>query len=221
MSDDDIQIISGLLLGISSTNKIINSNSINQLQELYKKKYDLFLYCILNIIEKTTNSNDKNKILLRNTSLVICRKVIEITEYEEWEKMDDYFKEKIKIKILFLLKNEIFCYSNFKLFDIIIELFSKIFENEEIWPEILDTTLSIFNYDPHEGDKNSPQIIALLYIIKGGINFLYKKISDFLDNLIQYLKLIFTSTNIDIKAKILSGQLISEINFIYLNEKFE
>ena len=52
MSDDDIQIISGLLLGISSTNKIINSNSINQLQELYKKKYDLFLYCILNIYNR-------------------------------------------------------------------------------------------------------------------------------------------------------------------------
>ena len=221
MSDDDIQIISSLLLGISSTNKIINSNSINQLQELYKKKYDLFLYCILNIIEKTTNSNDKNKILLRNTSLVICRKVIEITEYEEWEKMDDYFKEKIKIKILFLLKNEIFCYSNFKLFDIIIELFSKIFENEEIWPEILDTTLSIFNYDPHEGDKNSPQIIALLYIIKGGINFLYKKISDFLDNLIQYLKLIFISLNIDIKAKILSGQLISEIISLSISSELD
>ena len=42
MSDDDIQLISGLLLGISSTNIIINSNSINQLQELHKKKYDLF-----------------------------------------------------------------------------------------------------------------------------------------------------------------------------------
>ena len=221
MSDDDIQIISGLLLGISSTNKIINSNSINQLQELYKKKYDLFLYCILNIIEKTTNSSDKNKILLRNTSLVICRKVIEITEYEEWEKMDDYFKEKIKIKILFLLNNEIFSYSNFKLFDIIIELFSKIFENEEIWPELLDTTLSIFNYDPHEGDKNSPQIIALLYIIKGGINFLYKKISDFLDNLIQYLKLIFISSNIDIKAKILSGQLISEIISLSISSELD
>ena len=50
MSDDDIQLISGLLLGISSTNKIINSNSINQLQELYKKKYDLILYFILNIV---------------------------------------------------------------------------------------------------------------------------------------------------------------------------
>ena len=153
--------------------------------------------------------------------MVICRKVIEITEYEEWEKMDDYFKEKIKIKILFLLKNEIFSYSNFKLFDIIIELFSKIFENEEIWPELLDTTLSIFNYDPHEGDKNSPQIIALLYIIKGGINFLYKKISDFLDNLIQYLKLIFISSNIDIKAKILSGQLISEIISLSISSELD
>ena len=221
MSDEDIHLISGLLLGISNANKIINTNSINQLQELYKRKYDLFLYCILNIIEKTTNSNDENQILLRNTSLVICRKIIEITEYEEWEKMDDYFKDKIKIKILFLLNNEISFRYNMKMFDIIIELFTKIFENEEIWPELLDLILSIFNYNPQEGNKNSTQIIALLYIIKGGINFLYKKISDFLNKLIQYLKLIFISSNIDIEAKILSGQLVYEIISLSISSEID
>ena len=51
------------------------------------------------IIEKTTKSVNNEQILLRNTSLVICRKIIEITEYEEWEKIDNFYKNKIKNKI--------------------------------------------------------------------------------------------------------------------------
>ena len=138
-------VISNLLLGISNIDKNIQTNSINNLQNFYKQKYDVFLFCLLNIIEKTTKSVKNEQILLRNTSLVICRKIIEITEYEEWEKIDNLFKNKIKNKILLLLNNEIFDRDNMKLFDIIIELFSKIFENEEIWPELLNLILSIFN----------------------------------------------------------------------------
>ena len=211
MSDNDIQLISNLLLGISNTNKEIQTNSINEIQEFYKTKYDVFLYCLLNIIEKTSKSIDNTQILLRNTSMVICRKIIEITEYEEWEKIDNNFKNKIKNKLLFLLNSEIFYSNNKKIFDIIIELFTKIFENEEIWPELLDLILSIFNYNPQEGYKNINPIIALLYIIKGGLNFLYKKISEFLFKLTNYLKLLFESSNVDINAKILAGELVYEI----------
>ena len=58
------------------------------------------------IIEKTTKSVKNEQILLRNTSLVICRKIIEITEYEEWEKIDNFFKNKIKNKKLLLINNK-------------------------------------------------------------------------------------------------------------------
>ena len=211
MSDEDIQLISNLLLGISNIDKNIQTNSINNLQNFYKQKYDVFLYCLLNIIEKTTKSVKNEQILLRNTSLVICRKIIEITEYEEWEKIDNFFKNKIKNKILLLLNNEIFDRDNMKLFDIIIELFSKIFENEEIWPELLNLILSIFNYDPQQGDSNSNQIIALLYIIKGGINFLYKKFSDLMNRLINYIQLLFNSSKVNIIVKILAGELVYEM----------
>ena len=214
MSDADIQLISNLLLGISNIDKNIQIISINNLQDFYKRKYDVFLYCLLNIIEKTTKSENNAQILLRNTSLVIFRKIIEVTEYEEWEKINNTNKNNIKNKILLLLNLEISERNNMKLFDIIIELFSKIFENEEIWPELLNIILSLFNYDPQKGDKNSSQIIALLYIIKGGINFLYKKISNFMNNLINYMKLIFNSENIDINAKILAGELVYEIIFL-------
>ena len=222
MSDYNIKLISNLLLGISNPNSNIITNSINQLQILYTKNFDIFLDSILNIIEKTTNSSEQENIRLRDISLVICRKVIEITDYEEWEKIEEKTKEKIKNKLLNLMKNEIYNRQNMKMFDIIIELFSKIFENEEIWPELLDTVLSIFNYDPQQGEQNSKQIIALLYLIKGGINFLYKKISYFLYKMVQYLKLLFNSTNLDIKAKLLSGELIYEMislsNTLEINE---
>ena len=221
MSDSDIQLISNLLLGISNIDKNIQINSINNLQDFYKRKYDVFLYCLLNIIEKTTKSENNEQILLRNTSLVIFRKIIEITEYEEWEKINFINKNNIKNKILLLLNQEISERNNMKLFDIIIELFSKIFENEEIWPELLNIILSLFNYDPQKGDKNSSQIIALLYIIKGGINFLYKKIADFMNSLINYIKLIFNSNNININAKILAGELVYEIIFLSTSSELD
>ena len=46
MSDSDIQLISNLLLGISNIDKNIQINSINNLQDFYKRKYDVFLYCL-------------------------------------------------------------------------------------------------------------------------------------------------------------------------------
>ena len=221
MSDNDIQLISNLLLGISNIDKNIQINSINNLQDFYKRKYDVFLYCLLKKKKKTTKSINNEQILLRDTSLVIFRKIIEITEYEEWEKINNFNKNNIKNKILLLLNQEIYERNNMKLFDIIIELFSKIFENEEIWPELLEIILSIFNYEPQQGDKNSSQIIALLYIIKGGINFLYKKISDFLNRLINYIKLIFDSNKININAKILAGELVYEIIFLSTSSELD
>ena len=50
MSDEDIQLISNLLLGISNIDKNIQTNSINNLQNFYKQKYDVFLFCLLNIL---------------------------------------------------------------------------------------------------------------------------------------------------------------------------
>ena len=86
---------------------------------------------------------------------------------------------------------------------------------------MLEIILSIFNYEPQQGDKNSSQIIALLYIIKGGINFLYKKISDFLNRLINYIKLIFDSNKININAKILAGELVYEIIFLSTSSELD
>ena len=210
MSDYNIQIISNLLLGITNTNKNIRTNSINKIQDFYQNHFDLFFYSLLNIIENTFNAKDDISILLKNTSLVIGRKVLEIIDYEEWDKITIDMKMKIKNKLLFILKNEINCDGDHKAFDIIIVLFSKIFENEEIWPELSDILLSIFNLDPQK-EENNLQIYAILYIIKGGLNFLYKKISNILDKLILYLKLIFNSSNISFKSKILAGELIYEI----------
>ena len=210
MSNQDIQIICELLLGIFNPNKDIRDISVNKLQELMEKNFEVLLFCLLEIIEKIQSTSDKSQNLLKNTSLVISRKIIENVDYLTWKNINEDIKSKIKHKLLSLLNKELSPKDNLKVCDVIIELLNKIFECEGIWPEILNLILGIFNYDPNQGDKNTIQIISLLYIIKGGINFLYKKISHSLHKFIIYLEKIFNSINIDMKAKILAGELIYE-----------
>ena len=215
MSNQDIQIICELLLGISNTNNEIRTISVNKLQELTNKNFDKLLFCLLEIIEKISTKSDNNQNLLKTTSLVICRKIIENIDYITWKKINKELKLKIKYKLLNLLNNELSPKDNLKICDVIIELLGKIFECEGVWSEILKLVMNILNYDPNEGDKNSFQIISLLYIIKGGINFLYNFLSKNLDKFLKYLEKIFNSLNIDIKAKILAGELVYEfISFV-------
>ena len=208
MSNQDIQIICELLLGITNINENIRNVSVNKLQELISKQFDLLLLCILEIVEKTSASTEDKQKLLKTTSLVIGRKIIEIVEYNTWKNINNDLKSKIKYKLLSLLNKEI--KDNLKVCDLILELLEKIFECEGIWPEILNLLNNLFNYNPNKGDKNSQQIISLLYIIKGGINFLYNELSKNLNKFVIYLEKIFNSSNIDIKAKILAGELVYE-----------
>ena len=138
MSNKDIQTISELLLGITNLNKNVRSLSISKIQELYLHNFDLLLFCILEIIEKSTNNNHD---LLKITSLIICRKIIENADLNIWKNVKEELKDIIKTKLLCLLNNEIYLNDNFKVCDLIIELLEKIFEDGGIWPEIINLIL--------------------------------------------------------------------------------
>ena len=221
MSSHDIQIICELLLGITNTDKKIRNISVNKLLELNSNKFDFLLFNLLEIIEKTSKSIDDKQKLLKTTSLVICRKIIENAEYNTLKSINKDLKLQIKTKLLTILNNEISVKDNLKVCDLIIELFEKIFEGRGVWPEIINLILSIYNYEPNEGDKNSLQIISLLYIIKGGINFLYKRLSINLSKFLYYLEKIFNSSNIDVKAKLLAGELVYELIYFANSSELE
>ena len=209
MSNQEIGIISELLLGITNPDRNIHTMSVNKLLELNSKNFDLFLFYLLDIIEKNSKPINEKQKLLKITSLIISRKIIENADYNILKKKNKDLK--IKAKILTILNNEMYIKDNLKVCDLITEILQKIFEDKGAWPEIINLILNIFNYDPNQGDQFSLQIISLLYIIKGGINFLYKKIEINLNKFVTYLEKIFNSSNIDIKAKILAGELIYEM----------
>ena len=209
MSNQEIGIISELLLGITNPDRNIHTMSVNKLLELNSKNFDLFLFYLLDIIEKNSKPINEKQKLLKITSLIISRKIIENADYNILKKKNKDLK--IKAKILTILNNEMYIKDNLKVCDLITEILQKIFEDKGAWPEIINLILNIFNYDPNQGDQFSLQIISLLYIIKGGINFLYKKIAINLNKFVTYLEKIFNSSNIDIKAKILAGELIYEM----------
>lgn len=211
MSNQNIEIISDLLLGITNVDNNERTLSVNKLQYLKENNFDILLFSLLEIIEKNFAPKDNSQALLKTTSLIICRKIIETVEYNTWQNINNDFKIKFKNKLLALFNNEINLKNIIKLNDIIIELLRKLIEFNEIWPEILNLTLNIFNYEPNQGDKFNFQIVSLLYIIKGGINFFYKEFSKSLEKLVNYLEKIFNSSNIDANTKILTGELIAEM----------
>ena len=158
MSIQEIEMISELLLGITNPDKNIHTISMTKLLELNSKNFDLLLYYLLVIVEKGSKPiNDKQK-LLKITSLVIARKIIEKADCNIWKKMNNDFITQIKAKLLKILNNEIYIKDNLKVCDLIIELLEKIFEDKGVWPEIINLIFSIYNYDPNQGDKYSLQI---------------------------------------------------------------
>ena len=211
MSKQNIEIISDLLLGITNVDNTERTLSVNKLQYLKENNLDILLFSLLEIIEKYFAPKDNRQALLETTSLIICRKVIETVDYNSWQSINNDFKIKFKNKLLTLFNNETNLKNIIKFNDIIIELLEKVIEYNEIWPEIQNLVLNIFSYDPNQGDKYNFQIISLLYIIKGGINFFYKEFSKSLDKLVNYLEKIFNSSNIDTNIKILAGELIFEM----------
>ena len=211
MSNQNIEIISDLLLGITNVDNNERNISVNKLQYLKENNFVILLFNLLEIIEKNFAPKNNKQALLKTTSLVICRKIIETVEYYTWHNINNDFKIGFKNKLLILFNNEANSKDIIKLSDLIIELLGKVIEYNEIWPEILTLILNIFSYDPNQGDKYNFQIISLLYIIKGGITLFYRELSKNIDKLIIYLEKLFSSSNIDIKTKILAGELIAEM----------
>ena len=206
MSNEDISMVYQVLLGISNADKNTRSNSVNKLQEL-SKNLGALTYCLIEIASKQA-TNDKEKII-KTTALVICRKILDLNYIGNWKKIDNDLKEKIKIKILNLLNSEPDPSQNSKICDLIISIMDKVLDSNEEWPELLSLAFSIYNYDPTDNSKLI-QIRTLLKLLKGGIYYLYKNISDQYNKLIPYLEKLLDS-EIDMKIKTVAVDLICEL----------
>ena len=66
------------------------------------------IYCLLQIVQLPINSNEEQ--LIKTTSLVIYRKILDTDDMEEWRNIDNNLKIQIKLKSLeiLLMKNKKF-----------------------------------------------------------------------------------------------------------------
>ena len=103
MSNEDISMVCNVLLGISNPNKDIRTNSVNKLQEL-SNNLGALTFCLIEIASKTATNNEEK--IIKTTALVICRKIVDTKSLDDWKKIDNNLKEKIKINALNLLNSE-------------------------------------------------------------------------------------------------------------------
>ena len=62
------------------------------------------IYCLLQIVQLPINSNEEQ--LIKTTSLVIYRKILDTDDMEEWRNIDNNLKIQIKLKSLEKVVNE-------------------------------------------------------------------------------------------------------------------
>ena len=206
MSNEDISMVCDVLLGISNQDKVIRTNSVNKLQEL-SNNLGALTFCLIEIASKTA-TNDKEKIV-KTTALVICRKILDTKSYEEWKKIDNNLKEKIKINSLNLLNSEKDPSQNSKICDLIVVIMEKVLDSDEEWPQIFSLALSLDNYDPNDNSKII-QIRTLLKLLTEGTGYMYKYISENYNKIIPYLEKLFDS-GIDMKIKAHAAEFICEL----------
>ena len=189
MSNEDISMVCEVLLGITNTDKNIRTKSVNKLLEL-SNNLGALTYCLIEIASKN-ETNDKERII-KTTSLVICRKILTTKKEEDWKKINNDLKEKIKINILNILNTETDPSQNSKICDLIISIMDKVLESDEEWPQLFSLALSICNYPPNDNSKLI-QIRTLLKLLTGGAGYMYSQITKQFNNLIPYLEKLFNS----------------------------
>ena len=206
MSNEDISMVCNVLLGISNPNKDIRTNSVNKLQEL-SNNLGALTFCLIEIASKTATNNEEK--IIKTTALVICRKIVDTKSLDDWKKIDNNLKEKIKINALNLLNSETDPSQNAKVCDLVAKIMEKVLDSEETWPQIFTLALSLPNFDPNDNTKII-QIRTLLKLLKEGSGYMYEQISKQFNVLIPYFEKLLVS-NIDMKIKVLTAELIDEL----------
>ena len=235
MSNEDINMVTEILLGITNTDKNIRTNSINKLQEL-KNNLGALIYCLLEIAQNksnlinnnnnnninfnniNSNNNNNNDKIIKTSALVICRKILESIDFKEWENINEDIKNKIKYKSLEIYLNEKDESQKIKIGDVITQIIDNVSDNDEKWDDFEKLCLSILLLNPNDGN-NFIQINSLLKLITDGCGFLNEAIKNNLLKFISYFQLIFQNNNLKLKSTLTN--LISELISFFDEEEIK
>ena len=205
MSSEDINMVKQILKGITNPDKIIRTEAINKLQEL-RKNLGALTYCLLQIAELPINSNEEQ--LIKTTSLVICRKILDTDDIVEWRNIDNNLKNQIKLKSLEIFVNENQENQKIKICDVITQIIDKVSDCDEDWEDLKNISLNILNLNPND-ENNLIQINSLLKLLTDGTGFLFDILKENFNKIIPYLITVFQSKFL--KIKVTASNFISEL----------
>ena len=205
MSTEDLKMVGQVLMGITNPDKQIRTQAVNKLQEL-RQNLGALTYCLLEIAQLPLNTPQDQ--LIKTTALVICRKILDSDEIEDWKKIDNNLKNQIKLKSLELFINESQENQKAKICDVITQIIDKVSDCEEDWDDLKKLSLTVLNLNPSD-ENNLIQINSLLKLLTDGTGFLYDMLKENFNKLIPYLISIFQ--NNQLKLKVTASNFISEL----------
>ena len=205
MSTEDLKMVGQVLMGITNPDKQIRTQAVNKLQEL-RQNLGALTYCLLQIAQLPLNTPQDQ--LIKTTALVICRKILDSDEIEDWKKIDNNLKNQIKLKSLELFINENQENQKGKICDVITQIIDKVSDCEEDWEDLKKLSLTVLNLNPSD-ENNLIQINSLLKLLTDGTGFLYDMLKENFNKIIPYLISIFQ--NHQLKLKVTASNFISEL----------
>ena len=205
MSSEDINMVSQILKGITNPDKQIRTEAVNKLQEL-RQNLGALTYCLLQIAQLPSNTNEEE--LIKTTSLVICRKILDIDDIEPWKKIDNNLKNQIKLTSLEIFIQENKENQKRKIADVITQIIDKVSDCDEDWEDLKKLSLNLININPND-DSKIIQINYTLKLLTDGTGFLYELLKENFDKFIPYLSTIFQSHQL--KLKVTASNFISEL----------
>ena len=219
MNKGDLEKLSEIINYYSSNDGQKREQSENKLKQL--RKNNMGLLC-LGLLELSTSQNYPE--ILKITTLVLLRKIIEIDSKNYWGNINQNLKETIKQKSLDILLNN----SNTnntpsyniinKVVFVVEQLVHTVEDFDEAWPELINLTNNLIKLSmPQDINK----IYGIIKTIKYCLSFLSNEILFHLFQYNQFFKKIFDSNSYkDIKIlelKVISCDFYSELIRYSLN----
>ena len=205
MSTEDLTMISQLLLGINNPDKQIRTEAESKIKTL-SQNLGALSFCLIQI--GAISSQNPQDMLVKQTALVILRKILDQAGIEKWKEIAPELKQQIKNESLKLFINENIPQQKHHVREVLTQIIDNVSETDEEWPELKSLALSLFSYDPNDQTK-SLIIDNLLKLTKKATGFLFDDLIAQYDTLIAFIDRVFKSSVL--KLKLSASELVSEL----------
>ncbi|MCQ2817082.1 MAG: hypothetical protein MJ252_07440 [archaeon] len=199
--DKDISMMAQVLSGILNPDANIRTQAAAKIVELNQNLGGLSL-CLLQVA--SLPSQNDNELQIKETALVILRRILKMDSYEKWKAIDNNLKEQIKAAAMKQLATESNQKLKKRLVDVLTEIIEKITDSEENWPDLKQLCINLLNQNLSNPGTDFVTIESVLRLFKDAIGFLFDDLIAQGPILYNFFNQIFSTNITSLKVEAVS-----------------